>query len=104
MAKYKSKILKDHMNKVAELGCLVCKRPPQLHHIRPKNTGIGRKSSDWCVIPLCLDHHTGKFSIHNSKKEFEKKIGTEIELLKKIYKIIYKHHWEDIWSKVMAIM
>ena len=62
----------------AELGCLVCKRPPQLHHIRV-NTGIGRRSSDWCVIPLCMDHHTGKFSIHGSKKTFVEQMGTELD-------------------------
>lgn len=92
------------MNLVADMGCLVCQRPPQLHHIRPKNTGMGRKTSDWCVIPLCVDHHLGKFSVHGSKQEFEEKIGTEINLLKYVYKYIYKEHWEEIWEKVTPLI
>ena len=93
MARYKSKILKAHLTRVAELGCLVCKRPPQLHHIRV-NTGIGRRSSDWCCIPLCMDHHTGKFSIHGSKRTFVEQMGTELELLEKVYKTLYKEEYE----------
>ena len=100
----KTKTLQKHMNNVAELGCLVCGRPPHLHHIRPKGTGIGRRSSDYCVIPLCHDHHQGQFSIHNSKKSFEKKYGTEEELLKKVYRYIYKEHWEEIWKKVTPLL
>ena len=97
MGRYKSKTLKQHLNRVAELGCLVCKRPPQLHHIRYK-TGLSRKSSDWCVIPLCMDHHTGNFSIHGSKKKFIEKMGTEVELLEKVYKSLYKDNYEKVFK------
>ena len=69
------------MDKVAQLGCLVCERPAALHHIRPKGTGIGRRTSHFEVIPLCPDHHQGKFSIHMSKRAFEEKYGTEKEIL-----------------------
>ena len=73
---------KEHLSKVASLGCFVCKNPEtQIHHIRPKGTGIGRRSSHFETIPLCYNHHQGQFSIHNNKKAFEKKYGTEKELL-----------------------
>ena len=97
MGKYKSKTLKQHLNRVAELGCLVCKRPPQLHHIRFQ-TGLARKSSDWCVIPLCMDHHTGKFSIHLSKSLFVAKMGTELEMLESVYKALYKDDYERLFK------
>ncbi len=74
---------KEHLSKVASLGCFVCKNPEtQIHHIRPKGTGIGRRSSHFETIPLCQKHHTGAFSIHNKKILFEKKYGTEREMLK----------------------
>jgi|TARA_B100000035_G_scaffold104061_1_gene88323 hypothetical protein len=76
-----TKAEKKHMDKVAQLGCFVCERPATLHHIRPKGTGIGRRTSHFEVIPLCPDHHQGKFSIHMSKKAFEEKYGTEKEIL-----------------------
>ena len=50
---------KEHLSKVASLGCFVCKNPEkQIHHIRPKGTGIGRRSSHFETIPLCQKHHT----------------------------------------------
>lgn len=69
------------MDKVASLGCYVCQRPAALHHIRPKGTGMGRRTSHFHVIPLCYDHHQGQFSIHMAKKQFEKEYGTETEIL-----------------------
>ena len=74
---------KEHLAKVASLGCYVCERPANVHHIRPKGLGIGRRSSHYDTIPLCYDHHQGQFSIHNCKKEFEDTYGTEQELLNK---------------------
>ena len=81
--KVATKAEKEHMSKVASLGCLVCQRPANVHHIRPIGLGIGNRSSHYETIPLCHDHHQGKFSIHNSKKEFEAMYGTEKQLLQK---------------------
>ena len=47
------------------------------------NVGIGNRSSDYETIPLCYNHHLGAFSIHNNKLMFEKRYGTEEELLTK---------------------
>lgn len=81
--KVATKAEREHMSKVASLGCLVCQRPANVHHIRPIGLGIGNRSSHYETIPLCHDHHQGQFSIHNSKQEFEDKYGTEQELLNK---------------------
>ena len=79
---------REHMSKVASLGCLVCQMPTQLHHIRPIGLGIGMRSSHYQVVPLCREHHTGQFSIHNCKQEFEAMYGTEHEMLQKTLKEI----------------
>lgn len=82
--KVATKLERDHMSKVASLGCLICQRPAIVHHIRNNglgNFGIGNRASHFETIPLCPEHHTGKFSIHNSKQEFESMYGTEKELL-----------------------
>jgi len=89
MAKKKvaTKAEREHLSKVASLGCLVCQMPCQLHHIRPVGlVGVGLRSSNYHVVPLCREHHTGKFSIHNSKKEFEAMYGTEKQMLHRTLK------------------
>ena len=73
-----------HLARIAEMNCLICERPANIHHCRnygTGNVGMGNRSSSYHTIPLCYDHHQGQFSIHNNKKEFEKKYGTEKELL-----------------------
>ena len=73
---------KEHLAKVASLGCYVCERPAEVHHIRPKGLGISNRSSHYETIPLCFEHHrTGKDSIHLGKKLFIEKYGTEQEIL-----------------------
>ena len=76
------------MSKVASLGCLVCQRPANVHHIRPVGLGIGMRSGHYQTIPLCHDHHQGQFSIHNCKEQFEAMYGTEEELLHRTLKEI----------------
>ena len=73
----------EHLKRVASLGCIICTSPyAQVYHIRLIGTGIGRRSSHFDTIPLCYNHHLGAFSIHNNKVMFEKRYGTEEELLK----------------------
>jgi hypothetical protein len=67
-----------YMQKVRELGCLICGSPASAHHIRED-----RIKSDWLVIPLCPEHHAGAFSIHMAKREFENIYGSELHLLAK---------------------
>ena len=90
MAKKKvaTKLEREHMSKVASLGCLVCQRPANVHHIRPIGLGIGMRSGHYQTIPLCHDHHQGQFSIHNCKEQFEAMYGTEEELLHRTLKEI----------------
>ena len=96
MAKYKTKSERDYMSRVASIGCICCGQPAELHHPR-KHTGLGLKSSNYDVIPLCPSHHRlGKVSIHLGKTLFENKFGTEKDLLKKVKKaLVEKQKMED---------
>jgi len=80
---------KNALNKIAELGCILCSTilgfegtPPELHHIRR----YGGKRSASPVIPLCPEHHRGNSGIHGlGHKGFEKKWGvSEAWLLEKV--------------------
>jgi len=82
---------KDHMGRVAELGCIVCAdlgypgSPAELHHIA--NQGV--RASHWQVIPLCAIHHrNGSFgeAVHNGRRTWESIHGTEKELLSRVNK------------------
>lgn len=55
-----------HMDRVATLGCVVCRRigfgdtPAQLHHVAE---GSGLRSN-FAVVPLCESHHVGMIGFH----------------------------------------
>lgn len=75
------------MRAVAEMGCIVCEQmgfpgtPAQIHHVRARH-GWGR-SSHKAIIPLCMEHHTGKTGVHSmGREQFESMYGiSEIGLL-----------------------
>jgi len=81
-----TKAERSYMAAVASLGCWVCQRPANVHHIRPIGLGIGRRSSHYDTIPLCYDHHQGQFSIHNCKQQFEDMYGKETNILQEVKK------------------
>lgn len=85
----------DHMSKVSELGCIVCrhlgiKKAASLHHVR---TGYrtGQRASHWEVLPLCPEHHQhGAMGVafHAGPRTWMAKFGTEIALLAEVYTLI----------------
>ena len=86
---------KNALNKIAELGCILCSTilgfegtPSELHHIRR----YGGKRSASPVIPLCPEHHRGNTGIHGlGHKGFTNKWGvTEEELLERVNKRLGK--------------
>jgi hypothetical protein len=77
------KAVKRYKNRVAELPCAVCGREGvQLHHLR-EGQGIGQRSADLLVIPLCPDCHLGPNGFHGlGRRGFEARYRTtEMELL-----------------------
>jgi hypothetical protein len=80
---------RKHYEKLSKMGCIVCRNlgygysAPHIHHIR-HGAGIGQKSHWSLAIPLCPNHHQhGGYGValHAGQKTFEKKYGTESELL-----------------------
>ncbi|AUR89854.1 recombination enhancement RecA-dependent nuclease [Vibrio phage 1.133.O._10N.222.51.E4] len=79
---------KAHIEKVVSLGCVVCSElgiqdsPAEAHHIG--NGTMGKKASNFEVIPLCPSHHRlGGYgvAVHAGRKAFESAYGTERGLL-----------------------
>jgi hypothetical protein len=82
---------REHLNKVAALGCVACfvqagvwETPGEIHHIRA-GQGAAQRAPHKLTLCLCPDHHRygehGKLAIHRSKQAFEEAYGTELELL-----------------------
>lgn len=79
------KRVRKFLDQVAELGCIVCQRPAEIHHVR-KN-GEGR--DDRKVIPLCPDHHRNGgygIAIESGKKTWRKQFGNEVDMVGEVYK------------------
>ena len=76
---------KERFERLAEMGCVICKQPAQIHHlIGVKYRGMGQKADDQYTIPLCLHHHTGQLGIHQmGKGAWERMFGTQEELLQR---------------------
>lgn len=81
-----------HWTRVAELGCIVTGGPATIHHVHGGSCrfhgihkGLGQKTSDWLVIPLCAELHylppdgidCGRISVI----EWETRYGTQVEHL-----------------------
>ena len=89
MKKSKTKAEKERLQTIAEMPCYACFQEgkevsSEVHHIR-KHTGMGLRPSHFDTIPLCSGcHRTNKISVHLGKREFERRYGTEQEILKKV--------------------
>lgn len=89
MSKSKTKAEKIHLERVASLGCIVCKNlgyedtPAEIHHCS-KGTGLLVRAENFQVIPLFTFHHRdgghGK-AVHAGRQTWENNFGTETELL-----------------------
>ena len=88
-----TKAEQEWIDQILQLNCIVCHleklgaTPAEVHH-----TNGGDNHFD--TIPLCIYHHrAGDHNIHYTsrhpfKKQFEKRYGTEKELLQKTREII----------------
>ena len=69
-----------HMATVAALGCVLCRRPAEIHHVRH----LGARRNHMDVLPLCSEHHrTGGHgvAIHAGRETWADKHGSEDEWL-----------------------
>ena len=83
------------LNKIAELGCIICSSilgiegsAAELHHCR--RYGAKRATSE--ILPLCPEHHRGNSGVHGlGVKSFERKYQTSYtELLEQVSKRLGK--------------
>lgn len=80
-----------------DLGCIVCLNeglgysPPDIHHVHKNGN---RRVDDFHTIPLCPNHHRSGHngddfvSRHPWKKAFERRYGSEWDLLEQVREII----------------
>ncbi len=75
----KSRSRKRRFEAIADMGCCICFKPCQIHHlIGLTYKGLSQKADDRYTIGLCVDHHTGKEGIHIiGKKTWELTYGTQ---------------------------
>lgn len=89
---------KQHLGRVAALGCIACYlqgtpgTPAEIHHPRA-GAGKGQRASHYDGIPLCPPHHRGTMhpqvpSIHLARRVFIEQFGTEQELLQQVRRLI----------------
>jgi len=84
---------KRWMSAIAQLPCIVCTNerlgatPPAIHHINGKT----KPDAHFQTIPICPIHHqTGGYGValHAGRAEWEKRYGTQDELLRQVQGII----------------
>jgi hypothetical protein len=96
---------KEYHDKLRDLGCIACwldgrpKVPTEIHHPR-YGAGMGQKMPHIMAIPLCHKHHRGTdhpktSSVHLSPLAFTEKYGAELELWKKVQKMIEPSQFTD---------
>jgi len=92
-----TKAEKQHLNRVAALGCVACfiqgtpGTPAEIHHPRA-GRGKGQRAGHMDGIPLCPAHHRGTHhpavpSIHLAKLAFIERFGTEEKLLQLVQQL-----------------
>lgn len=92
-----TKAEREWMSAITALGCIVCRNqgrgyvPAAVHHITSGSRRMGHMYS----LPLCdPGHHqnapkeSGEVSRHPNKAEFEKRYGTEMELLAQVQELV----------------
>ena len=88
--KSKTKHEKTYHEFIATMPCIACGDwPVHVHHVRFA-AGIGQRSSNYLVLPLCPDCHQGQEGIHGSPKIFEMRHGTEQSLLAEVIENLWK--------------
>ena len=89
-----TKAEKKWMDFLSQHGCVICRSPTEIHHLLSGGRRIGHMDS----ISLCPWHHRSGFndsvvtSRHPWKRAFEKRYGTEDQLLKLLRRLYEEQH------------
>lgn len=80
-AKPPTKRQRERWEALRAYGCMVCRRPAQIHHLF---TGMGGRKDHSAVAPLCEEHHTGSAGLHQiGRKAFAARFMSEQEMQEK---------------------
>jgi hypothetical protein len=99
--------IRRHWDAVAAMGCVVTgMRPATIHHchggsmkLRGVHRSIGRKTSDWLVIPLSWYLHVGDDGIDRiGVLRWERRHGEQASFLDRICTRL----GVDVWAKAAA--
>ena len=82
---------RKHLMFIASLPCMMCQRTDvQAAHIRTGNgAGVGLKSGDDCVVPLCVECHRVQHST-SEKKFWGDNLDKAQNLAKRLYELTGK--------------
>jgi len=92
---------KQHRERIVGLGCIACHNmgiedsPACIHHIR-NGYGMAQRAPEWEILPLCHQHHQGGHGVgfHGGSSTWEKKYGTERELLRQCREMLIEQYGE----------
>lgn len=86
--------IRRHHDRVRELGCIITQQPnPTIHHCHGGSVrdvwgaaaavGWAQRASDWLVIPLAAEFHTGRFGIDYGYgvRSWERDFGLQVDHL-----------------------
>lgn len=72
-SKKATKAQTDWHNWLRDQGCVICKKPAEIHHCAGSTAKHNKiHIGHWWCIPLCTEHHRGKFGIHGANLDLFK--------------------------------
>lgn len=85
-----NKAERKHIERIKEMPCILCGQPgpSDCHHILEGRIK-GRRSADFCTIPLCKDCHQGKSGVHGDQAMMKIIKENELSLLAKTLEKLY---------------
>lgn len=68
-----------HMERIAAMGCLVCGRAANIHHVM-RGPEKERRRDHRFIAPLCVEHHQGRYGVHGlgSEAAFAARYGIDL--------------------------
>ena len=83
----KTKAECKYHTKIGSMSCVCCslldmdqETKTEVHHVN-EDKGKSQRAGHYCVIPLCVDCHTGRYGIHGDKTFLRLLKCTEMDLL-----------------------
>lgn len=88
---------KEYIQAVAEVGCIICGSPAEIHHIR-EGMGASQRNDNWNILPLCPIHHRlggAGIAYHAGADSFALNYGSERDLESILHGIVFGNEFEE---------